>query len=121
MNSKTGWILTIGLGLVLLFLLPSLLMGRFWAGGYDGMMGWPGMMGGWGFMTPFRFLGMALMWLLLLATIVLVVLGVVSLIKGLNNTNQQNPGVSTPENACQNCGKAALPDWNTCPYCGKPL
>lgn len=121
MKSKIGWILAIGLALTLLFLLPSLLMGRFWAGGYGGMIGRSGMMGGWGFMTHFSFLGMVLMWLLPLITIVLAVLGVVSLINGLNNTNRQYPGVSTPKNACQNCGKAALADWNTCPYCGKPL
>lgn len=120
MKSKIGWIIAITLGLVALFFLPSLLMGRLWQGGYSGMMG-PGMMGGFGYFNPFGFFGMALMWLIPLAIIVLVVLGVVSLFNGLNNANRQNPGASTPVRACQNCGKPAQADWTTCPYCGKAL
>ena len=115
MKSKIGWIVAITLGLVALFFLPSLLMGRFWQGGYGGMMG------GFGFMNPFGFLGMALMWLIPLAVIVLVVLGVVSLFNGLNKATPQNPSVSEPARSCQNCGKTAQADWATCPYCGKSL
>ena len=120
MKSKTGWVLAIGLGLIVLFFLPSLLMGRFWQGGYSGMMG-NGMMVGFGFTNPFGFFGMALMWLISLAIIALVVLGVVSLFNGLNNTNRLNPGAVTPARTCQNCGKTAQADWATCPYCGKSL
>ena len=120
MKSKTGWILAIGLGLIVLFFLPSLLMGRFWQGGYGGMMG-PGMMGGFGYFNPFGFFGMALMWLVPLAIVVLVVLGAMSLFKGLNNANHQNTDAGVPAHACQNCGKNAQADWTTCPYCGKAL
>lgn len=111
MKSKTGWILAIVLGLVLLFLLPSLMMGRFWGNGYNGMMG------GWGFMNPFGFLGMALMWLLPIGVLVLFVYGAVSLFNGLNRSGN----APLVERKCTNCGKAAQDDWSTCPYCGKTL
>jgi len=116
MKAKTGWILAIGLGLVILFFLPSLLTGRFWTGSYVGMMG-PGMMGGWGFMTPFGFLGPVLMWLLPVGVLALLVYGAVSLFNGLNR-----PGNGPyAERNCANCGKVAQTDWTTCPYCGKAL
>jgi uncharacterized membrane protein len=118
MKSKIGWILTIILGLVVLFLLPSLMMGRFWGNGYNGMMGgYGGMMGGWGFMNPFGFLGMALMWLLPIGILVLLVYGAVSLFKGLNRSGN----APLVERKCTNCGKATQDNWSTCPYCGKAL
>ena len=118
MKSKTGWILAIALGLVILFLLPSLLMGRFWTGGYGGMMG-PGMMSGFGFMNPFGFFGMALMWLIPIGILVLLVIGAVYLVNSLTRSGNVAPPAS--DRKCANCGKAAQPDWATCPYCGNAL
>lgn len=119
MKSKTGWILAIVLGLVILFFLPSLFMGRFWGyRGYGGMMG-PGMMGGYGFMNPLGFFGMALMWLIPAGFLVLVVVGVVALINSLNRPG--NPPPQIPEKKCANCGKPVQSDWANCPYCGKSL
>ena len=118
MKAKTGWFLAILFGLMILFFLPSLMMGRFWGNGYGGMMGgYGGMMSGWGFMNPFGFLGMALMWLLPLGVLLLLVYGAVALFNGLNK-----PGNAPhAERNCANCGKATHADWTTCPYCGKSL
>ncbi|HBG74744.1 MAG: hypothetical protein A2X25_11965 [Chloroflexi bacterium GWB2_49_20] len=119
MKSKTGWIVVIVLGLILLLVLPGIFMtGRSWIGGYGGMMG-PGMMGGFGYMNPFGFLGMALMWLIPIGLLVLSVFGAVALINGL--TNPGNSSTPLPTRTCSNCGKQAQSGWMTCPYCGKPL
>ena len=119
MKSKTGWILAIVLGLVILFILPSLLMGRFWTGGYGGMMGGPGMMGGFGYLNPLGFIGMALMWLVPVGILVLLVLGAVALFNGL--TKSGNAAPAAPVRKCSNCGKSTQSDWTTCPYCGISL
>ena len=118
MKSKTGWIVAIALGLVTLFFLPSLLMGRSWMGGYGGMMG-PGMMGGFGYMNPLGFFGMALMWLVPAGVLVLLVIGAVALVNGL--TRSGSPASSVSDRKCSNCGKPTQPDWANCPYCGKSL
>jgi hypothetical protein len=121
MKSKTGWILAIVLGLILLLLVPGLfMMGRWWLGGYGGMMGYPGMMGwGYSYMHPFGWAGMLLGWLIPLGAVVLVVVGAVALINNLNRPGPAMPLV--PERKCSNCGRPAQPDWMTCPYCGKAL
>lgn len=118
MKSKIGWILAIALGLIVLFLLPSLMMGRFWASGYNGMMG-PGMMGGFGFMNPLGFFGMALMWVIPVGVLVLLVAGAIALVNGLKNPGNSSHLVT--DRKCSNCGKAAQSDWATCPYCGTTL
>lgn len=119
MRSKTGWILAIALGLILLLIVPGLFtMGRYWAGGYGGMMG-PGMMGGFGYMNPLGFFAMALMWLIPVGGLVLLVVGAVALINGL--TRSGYPASPMSDRKCSNCGKSAQADWTTCPYCGKSL
>ena len=118
MKSKTGWILAIALGLVILFLLPSLLMGRFWMGDYGRFMG-PGMMGGFGYLNPLGFFGMGLMWVIPIGILVLLVIGVVALVNRLKNPGSSAPLVS--DRKCSNCGKEAQPDWAACPYCGTSL
>lgn len=119
MKSTIGWIL--GIVLVLLLVLPALfIMGRFWSGGYGGMMGgYGGMMGGFGHMGIFGFFGMALMWLIPLGLLVLVVVGVVALVNGL--TRSGNTAAPLPARNCPSCGKPAQSDWATCPYCGTAL
>jgi hypothetical protein len=119
MKSKTGWILAIVLGLIILFLLPSLWMGRFWMGGYGGMMQGPGMMGGYGHMNPLGFFGMALMWLIPAGILILLVVAAVVLVNRLNRPGNAAP--TTPDRKCADCGKAVQSDWTTCPYCGKSL
>ena len=118
MKSKTGWILAIASGLVVLFLLPSFVMGRFSMGGYNGMMG-PGMMGGFGFLNPLGFLGMALMWVVPVGILVLSVVGAIALINGLMKAGNSAPVVSNRR--CISCSKTAQSDWATCPYCGTSL
>jgi len=119
MKSKTGWILAIALGLILLLIVPGLfLMGRFWAGGYGGMMG-PGMMGGFGYMNPLGYFGMLMMWLIPAGILVLLVVGTVALINSL--TRPENPAPPVYDRKCSNCGKSAQADWTNCPYCGKLL
>ncbi len=78
-------------------------------------------MGSYGFISPFGFFGMALIWLIPLSIVVLVVIGIISLFKSLNIGSRQNPGINPPGRACQSCGKLAQVDWNTCPYCSEPL
>jgi hypothetical protein len=120
MKSKTGWILLIALALILLLVVPGIfMMGRFGAGGYGGMMGPGGMMRGFGYQNPLGFFGMALMWLIPIAVVVLLVFGVVALINGLNKPGSTVPPMS--DRKCSNCGKPAQSGWTTCPYCGKPL
>ena len=118
MKSKIGWILAIASGLVVLFLLPSFVMGRFSMGGYNGMMG-PGMMGGFGFFNPFGFLGMGLMWVIPASILVLFVVGALALINSLIKSG--NPVLAVSKQGCSNCGKTAQPNWATCPYCGTSL
>jgi uncharacterized membrane protein len=80
MKSKTGWIFAILTGIILLIVLPGIfMMGRSWTGGYSGMMG------NFGYMNPFGFIGIALMWLIPLSFIVLTIFGAVSLINGLTH------------------------------------
>jgi predicted lipid-binding transport protein (Tim44 family) len=119
MKSKTGWIAALILALILILVLPGLfLTGRNWGGAYGGMMG-GGMMGGYGYLSPFGFIGMRLMWLIPAGLLVLLALGAVSLFQSLIR-----PGISTataPDRKCASCGKPVQPDWSTCPYCGTKL
>jgi hypothetical protein len=116
MKSRTGWIVAIILGALIVFLLPFLFM--FGYGG--GMMG-PGYMGGYGYMGPLGFIGMALMWMIPGAIVFLVILGGVALYNNWNNTNRPMVGTSSPAKNCPSCGKAAQADWKTCPFCGNSL
>ncbi len=115
MKTRTGWILAIVLGLVLLFFLPFLLMG-----GYGGMMG-PGMMGYYGYMNPLGSLIMAVMWLIPIGAVVLIVFAAVGLYNNWNKNNTPGAGISAPGRTCPGCGKPAQEDWKTCPYCGHSL
>ena len=114
MKNILKWILGIVIVLVVFFGLGFLF--RFaglrhvfygWNVGHMPMMGF-----GFGFM-PF---GMIFMWLIPLAFLVMLVLGVIWAVKSL-----QGPQASTPSRVCGQCGKAAQPDWKNCPYCGNPL
>ena len=62
-------------------------------------------------------------WLLMLAfpfgLLGLIVLGIVLLVRGL-----QDPGQSSyklPIAHCKQCGKKTEPDWQICPYCSEPI
>jgi hypothetical protein len=117
MRSKIGWILAFVLLLAALFLLPSLVMGRWWGGDSYGMMG-PGMMGNWGWMGPLGFFGMAFMWLVPVGILALAVAGAVALFSGLFRSANRP---AAAERICDNCHKPAQADWSTCPYCGQAL
>jgi hypothetical protein len=116
MKNFWKWFLGTTLVLALFFgpylfrlLFPTLGYGYGMMGGRDG--GYD-MMGGYGFF-PFG----GLMWLIPLATLALLVLGIVWLVNNLNGS--KNPQVQP--RICASCGKAALADWKTCPYCGNNL
>jgi len=122
MKSKIGRITLIVLGTLFVLFVVFGFFARFGMHSYN----YPfrsGMMGSWGYMQPFGFFGAGLMWLIPIGVIVLVVLGIQSLFKNSNKTNQQpsQPQVSEPARVCPSCGKTAQSDWNTCPYCGTEL
>ena len=122
MRNKSGWIVAIVLGVILLLVIPGLwIFARPWR---YGMMGEYGMMGrGFGFMNPLGWFGMGLMWLLPLALLVLTILGIAVLSKSLFGAEKPAPTAIPPVNlrACPNCGKSIQADWNNCPYCGQGL
>lgn len=120
MKSKIGRITLIVLGTLFVLFVVFGLLTRFGIHNYS----YPfrsGMMGSWGYMHPFSFFGMGLMWLIPIGVIVLVVLGIQSLFNNSNKSNQQPPQGSEPARVCPSCGKTAQGDWNTCPYCGSTL
>lgn len=49
----------------------------------------------------------------------LVVVGVVLLVRALQQPNRAQP--SNLVRHCDHCGKQTAPDWQVCPYCGEPL
>ena len=115
MKLKTGWILVITLGIILLLVLPGFfLMGNFWGGRY-GMMG-----GGYGYMHPLGWGGMLFGWLVGAGILVLLIAGAVTLVNNLNKPGNSTSTMTQSRN-CPNCGKPTQNDWNTCPYCGKTL
>lgn len=115
MKSKTGWILVIVLGGILLLVLPGLfMMGTIWGGSY-GMMG-----GGYGYMHPYGWGGMLFGWIIGAGILILLVVGAVALVNNLTRSADSTPSMTATRN-CPNCGKLAQADWSTCPYCGKPL
>lgn len=85
---------------------------------YSGMMG-----RGFGFFHPMAWTGMVLGWLFGLAILVLLGLGIASLIRYLSEPRSHSDSTALPEPAvnCPNCGRAAQPEWNTCPFCGTSL
>jgi len=118
---KFPWIAVVIFSVVLLLVILAgvALLGVWGYGSYGrigpGMMG-PGMMGGWGY-GPLGWFGMMFMWLIPVSLIVLVALGVVWLVRAVDNS-----GVPpSPARACPNCGRTAQVDWRTCPYCGQVL
>ena len=119
MKNFWKWFLGIALVLVLFFgpylfhlVFPTLGYGYGGYGMMGGRSGGYGMMGGYNF-SPFG----GLMWLVPLATLALVVWGVVWLVNNLNGSKT----VQAQPRTCAACGSAAQPDWKTCPYCGNNL
>jgi len=112
MKSTIGWILAIVFGLVLLFFMPSVwMMGRYWMGGYGGMMG------GFNSMHPFGWGGMLLGWLVPVGGILLLVIGGVALVNSLNRSGNTSQPPVVLGRTCPNCGKPAQGNLSTCPYC----
>lgn len=116
MYKKWVWILLIVLGFVTLLGMPFLWTGRTVTGGYYGMMG-PGMMGGWGSVGFWPFIGMALMWFIPVAGLVILITGVVSFVQSNQRTNR----LSGYQVSCPNCQKSVHPEWTNCPYCAEKL
>jgi hypothetical protein len=119
MRNKFVWIITIILGIGLLLAAWTFLRG--WQ--FGGMMGGYGMMGrGYYPMMSFGWFGMALMWLLPIALIVLVVMGAASLIGSLAGKTQAVAVAAAANGSpCPNCGEVAQAGWKHCPYCGQGL
>ncbi|MCJ7584985.1 MAG: zinc ribbon domain-containing protein [Anaerolineales bacterium] len=117
MKNIWKWILGIVLVLVVFFGLG--ILSRFigpqyaaygWHTGRMPMMGYG--ISSFGFM-PF---GMIFMWLIPLAFLVMLVLGILWAVKALKGTQAPAPG-----RACAQCGKAVQLRWKNCPYCGNSL
>jgi hypothetical protein len=122
MKSTMGWIFAVVMIVALVFALPFAFRLAGWDG-YGGFGRFHGMMGdGFGYFSPFGFLGMGLMMLVPLGLIVLLVLGGVALVNSLTR-----PGgypvqpVSPGGRPCPNCSKPTQTDWINCPYCGSSL
>ncbi len=112
---KINWLVVSVISVtVLLFLFGGGMMSGWGNRGW-GMMGGPGMMGGWGY-SPFGWIGMAFMWLIPIAILVLIAFGVAALVK-----NAGNPTPTVSQTPCPNCGKTTQADWQNCPYCGSAL
>jgi hypothetical protein len=109
---KNIWKWILGIALVLILFFGPYLFGLLFPGIGYGMMGY-----GHGRISGFSFFpfGMGLMWLVPLAAIALVVLGVVWLVNNLNGPKVVQAHV------CPSCGKQAQAEWKTCPYCGNGL
>ena len=119
--NKVNWTVVGVFGAIVLVALIvglSLVDGGRGYGGW-GMMG-PGMMGGYGGWgtSPLGWIGMAFMWLIPVALLVLTVLGVVWLVRAVTG-GSGNPPAST--RTCPNCGRGVQRDWRNCPHCGTDL
>jgi len=114
--NKSNWSVVAVFGIVVLvaFVVGASLLGG-WGSRAWGMSG-PGMMGGWGF-GAFGWIGMLFMWLIPLAVIGLIVLGVAGLVRSVGGGS--NP--VAPARACPSCGRAVQADWRNCPHCGAAL
>ena len=119
--NRINWtaVAVFGVIVLIVFLAGVSLLGGLGYGGWGrmgpGMMG-PGMMSGWGF-NPFGWIGMILMWLLLVGFIVLTVLGVTWLVRAVGGGGN----LAVRGQTCPSCGRGAQVDWRNCPYCGAPL
>ena len=60
-----------------------------------------------------------LLLLLVLGLIILVVVGIVLLVRTLQQPNRDQ--IESRVMLCNHCGKKTEPDWQVCPYCGEPL
>lgn len=49
----------------------------------------------------------------------LAVVGIVLLVRALQQPNRDQP--ASLARHCDHCGKVIAPDWQVCPYCGEPL
>ncbi len=119
--NKVNWTAVGVFGVVVLL---ALVVGLGFLGAGRGYGGWgmmgPGMMGGyggWGY-SPLNWVGMAFMWLIPIALIVLTVLGVVYLVRAVGS-GSGNP--SSVARTCLSCGRAVQLDWRNCPHCGASL
>ena len=119
--NKVNWT---AVGVFRVVVLLALVVGLGFLGGGRGYGGWgmmgPGMMGGyggWGY-SPLNGVGMAFMWLIPIALIVLTVLGVVYLVRAVGS-GSGNP--SSVARTCPSCGRAVQLDWRNCPHCGASL
>jgi len=119
--NKVNWTAVGVFGVVVLL---ALVVGLGFLGGGRGYGGWgmmgPGMMGGyggWGY-SPLNWVGMAFMWLIPIALIVLTALGVVYLVRAVGS-GSGNP--SSVARTCPSCGRAVQLDWRNCPHCGASL
>ncbi len=69
-----------------------------------------------------------------LGIFILVIVGIVALVNALVGSNRRamyappaqpvqpsQPAAAAPTRNCPNCGKPAMEEWKTCPYCGTPL
>ena len=128
---KKGWPWIIGLGIILIIVLAFLFglgimriqgIPMNWIIGgrdvwRDGIWHHHGLR--WGVPMMGVFWGL-LMLLLVMGLLTLVVVGVVLLVRALQQPQRDDRSSSFGEH-CHHCGKNVAPDWQVCPYCGERL
>lgn len=99
--------------LVLVAVLFGLGMQLYWAVAGPSVAGFPAMMGrAWGMHGGMVFGGFPFLGSLLgLGLLILVVVGIVSLVRGT--------GLGAPARPCAHCGAPLQPGWVACPRCGE--
>lgn len=127
---KNYWYWIIGIGLVLIlglvFLLGLDIFGlrgapMTWMTGGSNVWqnnGWHHHGIRWGVPMMGLFGGL-LIWLFLVGLVVLTGVGIVLLVRALQQPNRGH--VDHPQEVCDHCGKNVATDWQVCPYCGESL
>ncbi len=135
MNRVLRWILYILLVVVVLAVIAGIVFAFLGPARYAMMRPGIRMMAPYGFnnfgFSPLRAIFSGLIGL---GIIILIIVGIVALVSYLVGGSRQatsvtpaqpmqptQPAATVPTRNCPNCGKPAMDDWKTCPYCGTML
>ncbi len=135
MNKVLKWILYVLLAIVVLAVIAGIVLAFLGPARYAMMRPGIRMMAPYGFnnfgFSPFRAIFSGLIGL---GIIILIIVGIVALVSFLTGGMRRStsvtpappmqptqPAAAAPARTCPNCGKPAMEDWKTCPYCGTML
>lgn len=111
-----GLVFLLGLGL---FRIQGMPMNWIFGGSYVWRSGfWHHHGVRWG-VPMMGFFGGLLMLLFSVGLLVLVIVGIVLLVRTLQQPNRET--IDSQVKYCNQCGKKIAPDWQVCPYCGEEL